>query len=138
MIEDPNIETFNCIFRVTPMGKPRMTRQDKFKKRPCVTKYRGWKDQINLMANLVAGLRAALSEERIYSVSWIAYLPLPKSKDQNLAGTMHQEKPDRDNIDKALLDALLQNDEGVALGSTQKFWDDGNGPRLEVEFLATK
>lgn len=67
------------------------------------------------------------------SVSWKAYFPIPKSKaKKGLAGTPHTVKPDRDNVDKGILDALFENDSGVAMGELVKLWDDGLGPRVEV------
>lgn len=47
---------------------------------------------------------------------------------------LHRAKPDRDNIDKALLDALFNDDSGIASGLIEKRWDDGNGPRIEAVF----
>jgi len=112
-----------------PMGKPRMTRRDKWKKRPAVVKYRNWADRAR------AAAPSDLPAEPI-SVSWVAYLPLPKSWRKPLQDAMrwqlHRHKPDRDNIDKALLDALFKNDAGVCQGTLEKRWDDGSGPRLEV------
>jgi len=113
-----------------PMGKPRMTRRDKWAKRGCVLRYRDWADEArraapaNLMADPVR-------------VDWVAYLPIPKSWSKKrravAAGQVCRSKPDRDNLDKALLDALWPQDAGVAVGMMVKRWDDGRGPRMEVE-----
>ena len=51
-----------------------------------------------------------------------------------MAGALHRAKPDRDNIDKAILDALFTDDSGIAAGHLEKRWDDGGGPRLEIIF----
>ena len=114
---------------VIPMGKPRMTRRDKWAKRPCVLRYRAFCDEVRSHAKDFP--------EDCYRVDWVAYLPIPKSwskaKKEEMQGEFHQAKPDRDNIDKAILDALLKEDCMVASGTLEKRWDDGNGPRLEIK-----
>lgn len=113
-----------------PMGKPRQSRSDKWKKRDCVVRYRSWADSAREQAprNLI---------KDPVEVNWTAYLPMPKSwskkKKLEMAGKPHRTKPDRDNIDKALLDALWSEDQGIAKGAIEKRWDDGCGPRLIVE-----
>ena len=113
---------------VTPMGKPRMTRRDKWAKRACVLRYHAFRDEVKAHAKGFP--------EDIYRVDWIAYLPMPKSwskkKKEEMCGKLHQAKPDRDNIDKAILDALLKEDSVVASGMIEKRWDDGGGARIEV------
>jgi Holliday junction resolvase RusA-like endonuclease len=111
-----------------PVGAPRMTQKDRWVKRPRVERYRTWKD----VARLYAGRLPAV--ENILSVSWVAYFEPPKSwskKESEAAlGQLHRSKPDRDNIDKALLDALFHEDQGVAKGSLEKRW--GSPARMEV------
>ncbi len=113
---------------VTPMGKPRMTRRDKWAKRKCVVKYYEFKDKIREYTECFP--------KKPRRVDWIAYLPMPKSwskaKKSGKQGRLHQSKPDRDNIDKAILDAVLKDDSVVAQGITEKRWDDGMGARLEL------
>lgn len=117
-----------------PLGKPRMTRRDKWKKRPCVLRYRSWADLARASAPREFG-------PEVVAVSWKAYMPLPASwsakKKMTYRGQLHRQKPDRDNIDKAVLDALFQSDCGVATGKIEKRWDDGNGPRLEITLMET-
>ncbi len=114
---------------ITPMGKPRMTQRDKWAKRPCVMKYRAFSDELR---------RQVKGEdfEDAYSLSWVAYLPIPKSwskkKKEEMRGDYHRQKPDRDNIDKAILDTLFKDDSGIAIGNLTKKWDDGQGPRIEL------
>jgi Holliday junction resolvase RusA-like endonuclease len=73
----------------------------------------------------------------VSSVSWVAYFPIPQSwskkKKAEMAGQLHRQVPDRDNVDKAILDALFKDDSGIAAGHIEKRWDDGNGPRIELE-----
>jgi Holliday junction resolvase RusA-like endonuclease len=114
---------------VVPMGKPRMTQRDRWAKRKCVIKYRIWADAIRMCMN-------GISLEDVSCVSWKAYFPFPDSytskKRESLCGAPHRVKPDRDNIDKAILDALFDQDAGVAMGNLVKVWDDGLGPRIEI------
>ena len=69
-------------------------------------------------------------------VHWVAYLPMPKSwedgKRMELKGKPHRQKPDKDNIEKAILDALFKDDSRIYGGSGYKLWDDGNGPRIHL------
>jgi len=118
-----------------PMGKPRMTQRDKWAKRPAVMRYRAWSDKA----------RASAKEQNFdltvcpEAVSWVAYFDIPKSwpKKKRLAmeGKAHRQKPDRDNVDKAVLDTFWKEDSGVSRGSLEKRWDDGKGARIEVEVL---
>lgn len=118
------------IARVTPMGAPRQTQRDRWAERPCVVRYRQFKDAMREAVGTV---------ECGGEVNWIAYLPIPKSwskrKKTKYAGQPHQQRPDRDNIDKAILDALFAEDCAVWSGKIEKRWDDGDGPRIELEFI---
>ena len=112
---------------IVPIGKPRMTQSDKWKKRPAVVRYYAFKDE----------LRKAVGElGDVEILSWVAYLPIPKSwtkkKKLEMKGKPHRQKPDRDNIDKAILDALFKDDSGIAGGTIFKYWDDGKGTRLVI------
>ena len=111
---------------VVPMGKPRMTRRDKWAKRPCVLRYYEFKDRIREFTETFP--RDAIR------IDWVAYLPIPKSwskkKKEETMGGLHRSKPDRDNIDKAILDAILKDDSLVAQGTLEKRWDDSHGPRI--------
>lgn len=113
-----------------PMGKPRMTQRDKWKKRPCVVRYRAWADKARESAP------ANLPTDPLV-VSWTAYFSMPASwsaKKRNfMRGTFHRQKCDRDNVDKGILDALFKSDCGIAGGTLVKRWDDGQGPRVIVQ-----
>ena len=114
-----------------PIGAPRMTQSDKWKKRPCVVRYREWKDK----ARAAAGTLPHIS--RIESVSWVATFSPPaswsKKKRAAMLGTLHRVKPDRDNIDKALLDALFPDDQQIAKGSIEKRWGVAEGLEVTIE-----
>lgn len=110
---------------VAPIGKPRMTSRDKWHKRPCVDRYWRFKDAIKSSVTV---------PDNASHLSWIAYFEMPKSwsksKKRKMSNTPHRCKPDRDNVDKAILDALFIDDSKIYSGSLLKMWDDGHGPRI--------
>ena len=105
-----------------PMGAPRMTRADKWKQRDCVVRYRAFKDAIRLA---MIGI-PAIDPNDIMSLSWTAYFtpPISWSKKKRAAsiGELHRSKPDRDNLDKAILDAMFKEDSAIASGRIEKLW----------------
>ena len=111
-----------------PVAKPRQSRSDKWKERPCVVRYREWADRARAAAGTVP------SEAQHADI--VIYLPLPQSlsakKRSAMAGTPHRVKPDIDNLIKAALDALLKRDQGIHEIRAKKFWEDKNGPRVEI------
>ena len=117
--------------KIVPMGKPRMTQRDKWKKRSCVERYHAFCD--SLRAQVKAPASAG-------DVSWVAYFPMPKSWSKKrkaaMKGQPHRQRPDRDNIDKAILDALFKEDSGIYTGRLAKYWDDGQGARIEIRIGA--
>ena len=117
--------------RQQPIGKPRQTRADKWKQRPAVMRYREWADEARRQ---VSPLSLPSNPLRLKIV---AYFEMPKSwpkwKQAKLAGQPHRQKPDWDNIGKAVQDIFWQDDQVVAEGHVLKFWDDGNGARVEME-----
>lgn len=104
----------------TPMGAPRMTQADRWRQRPCVMRYREFKDAIRRDAPELP------NPEDINELSWVAYFvpppSMPVQKRKAILGTLHRQKPDRDNIDKAVLDALFQDDQAIAHGTLTKRW----------------
>lgn len=117
-----------------PIGKPRMTQRDKWKKRPCVMRYRDWADVARIHAGDVP------KPDRIESLDWTAYFAPPQSwsKKRRAAalGTLHRSKPDRDNIDKSVLDVLFPDDSGIASGHIRKVW--GVPERIEIVITTTE
>jgi Holliday junction resolvase RusA-like endonuclease len=114
----------------TPIGKPRMTRRDKWKRRPNVQRYRAWADSVRLVVVRSGFTAAALGfpHNHAIGVAWLAVFSRPKRGAQDQPN--HTVKPDRDNIDKALLDSLFEHDQVVSCGLMRKIYDDGRGPRL--------
>jgi Holliday junction resolvase RusA-like endonuclease len=121
-------EEIKIVVPGTPMGKPRMTRSDKWKKRDCVVRSRAYADLIRSVSGPLPG------PEQIADLSWTAYFRPAESwsqkKKESAIGTRHRQKPDRDNIDKQVLDSLFEDDSAVADGTLRKRWDWT--PRLEI------
>jgi Holliday junction resolvase RusA-like endonuclease len=112
------------ILNLTPVGKPRMTRSDKWRSPPrkCVAKYYEFKDQLISLCQ-----QASLTT---FPGEWdvIFYLPMPKSWSKKKKAIMkdhpHQQKCDIDNLLKALFDALLPDDSYIYDVRARKFWAD--------------
>jgi len=116
--EEANIqEAIVKRFHIAPIGKPRMTQQDKWKKRTCTTKYWFFKDHLNTNKG---------SFELPDSFTILFCLPFPKSysnkKCKELFLRKHQEKPDIDNLIKAVLDSLKKEDKDVYEIRAKKVW----------------
>ncbi len=111
-----------------PIGKPRMTRSDKWKRRECVLRYRDWADKARLATS--GRLPPTL---HILRLSCAAYFCPPaswsKKKQSACLGQLHRSKPDADNVLKCL-DALFPEDCGLAALAIEKRWD--LVPRLEI------
>lgn len=120
-------------YNITPIPKPRMTRSDSWKKRPCVMRYWDFKDQVR-----EAGVKIP---EDGYLITFV--LPMPKSwskkKKAEMFGTPHKQTPDKDNLEKALLDAVLDEDSHIWIGACQKAWGHEGGIIIdEYQFLPLK
>tara|TARA_R100000406_G_scaffold95172_2_gene88741 strand:- start:582 stop:953 length:372 start_codon:yes stop_codon:yes gene_type:complete len=107
------------IFSVPIMGKPRMTRADRWKKRPVVERYWRYKDELIRQAkdkNYKPGNTLDIE----------FCIPMPKSwslkKKAEYAGEPHQNKPDLDNLLKGFLDCLMDEDKMVHTINARKTW----------------
>lgn len=102
---------------VTPLGKPRMTQRDRWKERPAVMAYRTYCDELRL--------RLPRYELPVH-LYIVFHLPMPASwsnkKKQAMAGTLHESKPDIDNLAKGFMDAFKCEDKHVAVLHAEKYW----------------
>lgn len=92
-----------------------MTQADRWKKRACVTRYWKFKDKVKE------------SELKIPQPCKIVfYIPMPKtwSKKKKAAkdGKPHLQRPDKDNLEKGLLDAIFEEDAHIWNTHTIKLW----------------
>lgn len=107
------------IFKVTPVPKPRMTQRDRWDPKKRVLDYFEYKDELRWQAGDFE------LPESGYHVIFV--LPMPRSwsakKKTAMDGKPHQQTPDKDNLEKALLDALCNNgDSYVWDGRPTKVW----------------
>lgn len=104
------------IYEVTPVPKPRQTRADKWKKRPCVVRYREYADRCREL-----GMTVENGDQIIF------HLPMPaswsKKKRAEHDGKPHTQRPDLDNLLKAVMDAVLPEDCSIWwLSRVEKRW----------------
>jgi len=103
-------------YPIIPVSKPRQTRCDKWAQRPEVMRYRAFADEVRLH-------KVKLPESN-YHVIFV--MPMPpswtKKKRDEMEGRPHQQVPDKDNLEKSLLDALYGNDCQVWDGRVTKIW----------------
>lgn len=104
---------------MSPVSKPRMTRKDKREPRDCVINYHDFADQLNL-------LFAARELPENYLI--VFYFEMPKSwPNKKKIAQDYQPRlstPDKDNLEKAFLDALFSkyhNPDGIY--SDSHVWD---------------
>lgn len=104
-------------FYLDSVAKPRMTRSDVWKKRPSVMRYRAFCDSLRDKAgNYLPGDIVSLEFYICMPKSW------SKKKKKALEGKPHQQTPDIDNLIKAFLDALLDDDSSVWSVHATKHW----------------
>ena len=115
------------IFKIVPVGKPRMVRSDRWNHRPPVMQYWAYKDELRIKAN-VQHYKLGKSLDILF------YLPMPESwsmkKKLAMTGMPHEQKPDTDNLVKAFIDALADEDKHIHDVRARKFW--GAEGRIEV------
>jgi Holliday junction resolvase RusA-like endonuclease len=92
-----------------------MTQRDKWRKRACVLRYRAFKDKCRVY-------RVALPQP----CSVVFHLLMPASWDEpkrvRLEGQPHTQRPDLDNLIKALGDAVCAEDSHLWSIAAEKRW----------------
>ena len=123
------MESATYVFQVPPQTAPRMTRRDRWKKRPCVVRYFEYRDQLRAKA-----VEYGITLPNAFTVTF--YMPMPKSwskkKKAAHVGKPCQSKPALDNVLKGFMDALRTNDASVYAVSASKFWSEQPGVVLAV------
>lgn len=105
------------ILDIDPCPKPRMTRRDRWAKRPIVQRYWAYKDELNILLK---------DWEPPETLDIIFKIKMPKSwskkKKAQYDGAPHQKKPDIDNFLKGFMDALYDDDEIVYATCASSYW----------------
>ena len=128
----------------TPKGQPRV-RRSKSGGMYTPENAAAWKSEIQLAANLVRGLHCASLTGPV-RVDERFFFPCPKHLTKKAAAGLipHTAKPDRDNCDKVVLDALTGigaygDDAQVAAGVIEKWYESpGYRPGAEVHIFVWK
>jgi len=104
---------------IDAVSKPRQTQSDRWRKRPCVVKYRAFADELRLKCKLQ-------KVEVTDSLDVKIVVAMPKSwskkKKERMCGAPHQQRPDIDNFCKSVMDSLLEEDSAVADLKAVKRW----------------
>ena len=101
-----------------------MSRRDTFDPSPRVRKFKSFREEVQLRGIIVPN----------YGYRLVFVMPMPnswsKKKKAAMCGTIHQQTPDKDNLEKGLLDAINYgkgnaknlDDKQVADGRVTKVW----------------
>ncbi len=112
------------LIKIDPLPKPRMTQKDRWAKRPCVLRYWEYKDKLN-----------ALLDDIPASCRVIFHLPMPKSwskkKKKEMIGKPHQQRPDIDNLIKAVFDCICKEDSYIWHVESSKYWAEEGSIEIE-------
>ena len=107
--------------KIIPVSKPRMTRADTWKKRPCVLRYWAYKDELN---EKIKDIDIELDDELYLEF----YISMPKSwskkKRIEYFNKPHKQKPDIDNLVKGVMDAIFKEDYHVHTIYAKKIWSN--------------
>lgn len=94
-----------------------MTQRDRWAKRPAVVRYYNFCDDLRLLFG---------GNEVQEALSVQFNIPMPQSWSQkkkwSMNGTPHQQRPDIDNLAKAFMDALCEDDSYIYSLKAEKRW----------------
>ena len=106
---------YRFIAHVEPMGAPRMTRRDRWAKRPCVVAYHAFCDAIRAAAGTMP------PASRVECISVQAFFH--DEKNEHAECEPYRKKPDWDNVFKGVVDALWEDDQKLGdVGSSGRYW----------------
>jgi len=105
------------IIPLIPCPAPRMTKADKWKKRPCVLRYFQFRDDLKRLKVFEVPMDRKIVFIMPMPNSW------PKKRTLMLDGQPHKQKPDLDNLLKSLLDGVYGDDSHIwRLSGLEKRW----------------
>lgn len=107
-------------YKIKAVPKPRQTQADRWKKRPAVMRARAYSDELRRLG-------VTINPDGF----WIEFVfAVPKSiskkeRARRLSGDRrHEQKPDKDNLEKQVLDSLFKEDSIVWSGGCEKAWGE--------------
>ena len=117
-------------FNIVPMGAVRQTRADAWRNRPCVLRYRSFKDSLREQA----APYYLPADPLIVTMKF--YIPMPaswsKKKKAAMNGAYHRQKPDIDNLSKSVMDSLWEDDSMISKINATKLWSEKGKVIMEV------
>ena len=120
------------VFDITPSPYVRQSQSDKWKKRPVVLRYRAFRDEV--------ALKIKDLPEDFFHVVFVLPTPRTWSKARKLGmiGRPHLVKPDKDNLEKGLLDAIYRSRDDAHIWNTAstKLWGDRGAIIIADDYLA--
>ena len=118
-------------YDVAPTPAPRQVQRDKWKPSPAVERYRAFRDEVALkIPDLPTGFFHA-----------VFLMPMPPSwsvkKRVRQVGLPHLQKPDKDNLEKALVDAVYRHGDDAHVWTTAstKIWSGLPGILVSDTYL---
>ena len=128
------MRTKTFIIHRQAMGKPRSNR---FTRNAAIDKYHIFADFVRLEMKRQDVKLWELDD--VIRLDWYAKIQMPKSwskkRKLEMDGKIHRKKPDRDNIDKAIIDAMFYKADAddclIGCGYIEKKWTIGE-PSIEV------
>ncbi len=118
---------------IPPCPKPRMTKADRWRKRPSVLKFFAFRDAVRQYKESKVVLQSSYHSHHLEFESFEIefHVPMPKSwskkKKGSMNGSAHQQRPDLDNYLKAWKDSVYEEDAIVWRVKASKLWTDGTG-----------
>ena len=116
------LETSVVTINVEPCSKPRMTKRDRWAKRPSVLKFFAFRDAIK---------QSSVHNIALESFDIEFYIQMPKSwskkKKELYNDKPHKQRPDLDNYIKAWCDSVFEEDSVVWRFKASKRWTDKPG-----------
>lgn len=104
------------VYPILAVPAPRQVRSDAWRPTDRVQRYHAFRDEVRI--------RHVQIPQPFHHVIFV--LPIPPSWSQKrklmMEGMPHQQTPDRDNLEKALLDSVFGQDCAVWDGRTTKVW----------------
>lgn len=106
---------------IVPVPAPRQVKKDKFNPTDAVLRYRAFRDEVALRHVTIDRLPAFFMFVLPMFPSWSG------AKRTRMRGMPHEQTPDKDNLEKALLDAIYGDDSHIWWTGSLKIWHDSGG-----------